>query len=411
MLPGLSDDAAPRAEDGLSIYLHWPFCRRKCPYCDFNSHATTAVLDVAAWRRAYETQIVHFRSLTGERGATSIYFGGGTPSLMPTGLVAELIDLVNKAWPLTADAEITLEANPSSADREAFRVLRGLGVNRLSLGVQALDDGALRFLRRTHTLLQALRSMEWARDTFPQFSIDLIYGRPGQGVADWRAELARTADFALDHLSAYQLTIEEGTPFSVEGIVPPPEDLAADLFLVTEETLADRGLPGYEIANHARPGHEGRHNLAIWRGGDYLGIGPGAHGRLAVAWGARCFRQESDPDRWLKDAGEASAAATHEVRLAGHAFAQELLLAGLRLAEGVSLSTIARRARLSVDHVVNARELQALVADGLLSLAGDRLRLMPDARLLLDELLRRLLVFDPPQLPGKLRCPSETTVT
>ena len=273
---------AESRREPLALYIHWPFCVSKCPYCDFNSHVRDGI-DVAAWQSALLADMAHEASLTGGRPLSSIFFGGGTPSLMPPALAATLIDAAQGHWGFTPDIEITLEANPSSVEAARFADLAAAGVNRVSLGLQALDDAALRFLGRAHDVTEGLAALDTAQRTFARVTFDLIYARPGQSEADWRAELARAIGFGTTHMSLYQLTIEPGTRFETlvrQGqFTPADPDHAATLYETTQEMMSAAGLPAYEISNHAAPGQESRHNLTYWRYGDYAGIGPGAHGR------------------------------------------------------------------------------------------------------------------------------------
>jgi oxygen-independent coproporphyrinogen-3 oxidase len=275
---------------GFGLYVHWPFCLAKCPYCDFNSHVSRDV-DHAAWAQALVAEMRHMRVLTGARRLDTVFFGGGTPSLMAPATVEALIEEADRLWGLAPGAEVTLEANPTSVEAGKFRAYAAAGVNRLSLGVQALDDADLRALGRMHTVAEALAAFETARAAFPRVSFDLIYARMGQAAAAWEAELARALAMAVDHLSLYQLTIEPGTRFGelydLGRLKVPGDDRAAGMYALTHEMTAAAGLPAYEVSNHARPGAESRHNLVYWRYGDYAGIGPGAHGRLTREDGRR----------------------------------------------------------------------------------------------------------------------------
>ncbi|MEQ8166068.1 MAG: radical SAM family heme chaperone HemW, partial [Alphaproteobacteria bacterium] len=326
----------------LALYVHWPFCEHKCPYCDFNSHVRPEV-DQAAWREALLAELSHYASALGPRILTSIFFGGGTPSLMAPETVADVIEAAGRHFGPVPDLEVTLEANPGSVEAGRFRAYRGAGVNRLSLWVQSLDDPALAFLGRIHSADEAIAALCLARDTFARFSFDLIYGRPGQTLAAWRAELARALAFGPEHLSLYQLTIEDGTPFSARhragefGL--PDDETAACLFEETRRVLDQAGLPAYEVSNHAAPGQESRHNLAYWRYGDYVGIGPGAHGRFrrrpedpASRIATAGWRR---PETWLarvRDFGHG--AETTQPIAPAEAF-EECLMMGLRLTEGL----------------------------------------------------------------------------
>ncbi len=323
----------------LAIYIHWPFCRSKCPYCDFNSHIRDGI-DAARWTRALIADLDRQAALAPERRVVSIFFGGGTPSLMPPATVAALIARVQAQWPVAPDVEITLEANPNSAEAESFAGFAAAGVNRLSLGVQALDPEALRFLGRGHDRDEAIAAIGLARNIFPRYSFDLIYARPGHEVTAWLDELDEALTLAGDHLSLYQLTIEPGTAFATRArlgeLTVPDEESAALLFEATQSRLTAAGLPAYEISNHAQPGAESRHNLAYWRYQDYLGIGPGAHGRVTTADGRLATQQRRAPEAWLAaieqsgDAFEETALVTPDTAVA------EMLMMGLRLIEGVS---------------------------------------------------------------------------
>jgi len=329
---------------GIALYLHWPFCRSKCPYCDFNSHVGGRI-DQGRWRAAYLRELDHVAAETPGHRVTSVFFGGGTPSLMAPETVATVLDRVAARWPLAPDIEVTLEANPTSAEAASFAAFRNAGVNRLSLGVQALDDGALRALGRAHDTREAVAALELAARCFERFSFDLIYARPGQSVAAWRDELARAAALAGDHLSLYQLTIEPGTAFYAPhqrgDLDLPDEDTAAALHEATQEVLDAAGLPAYEISNHARPGGESRHNLTYWRGGIHAGIGPGAHGRLRSADGAwRATRAVRAPGEWLDRVERAGHGWEPPEPLDATARLEERLLMGLRLTEGLSRTDI-----------------------------------------------------------------------
>ena len=294
--PARDDDA------GFGVYVHWPFCASKCPYCDFNSHVR-AEIDEARWRAALVRELDHFAALAPGRTVTSIFFGGGTPSLMAPATVAAVIERTANHWRLAGDVEITLEANPTSVEAGRFAGYRDAGVNRVSLGVQSLDDRALGFLGRGHDAAEARAAVAVAHARFPRVSFDLIYARPGQSPAAWRRELAEALQIAGEHLSLYQLTLEPGTAFHARAargaLALPGGDAAAALYDVTQEVLEGAGLPAYEISNHAVPGAESRHNLTYWRSGDYLGVGPGAHGRLTGGGAVLAIAQTRSPERWL----------------------------------------------------------------------------------------------------------------
>jgi len=382
------------AEGGFGIYIHWPFCQSKCPYCDFNSHVREAV-DQERWRRALLAELDHYAAATRGRAVTSVFFGGGTPSLMPPQTVAALIDRVGRHWSLTPEVEITLEANPGSVEAVKFVDLAEAGVNRLSLGVQALDDAALRFLGRRHDEREALAAIDLARRHFPRWSFDLIYARPGQSAADWERELDRALGLAGEHLSLYQLTIEANTAFegaARRGELTLPDETAAEaLFDLTQANLAAAGLPAYEISNHARPGAECRHNLVYWQGGDYVGIGPGAHGRLTIEATRIATRQHRAPEAWLA-AVEADGHATREHRaLEPEERREELLLMGLRLGAGLSRERFRAALGQEIEQALDPARLQRLVEGGFLVVDAGGIRTTSEGRLRLNAVLSALL--------------------
>ncbi|MBA4785665.1 MAG: coproporphyrinogen III oxidase, partial [Rhizobiales bacterium] len=290
-------------EHGFGIYLHWPFCAAKCPYCDFNSHVRHQPVDQARFAAAMLREMETMRRMSGPKTVTSVFLGGGTPSLMDPATVQTVIDGISRHWHMPDGIEITMEANPSSVEAERFRGYRAAGVNRVSLGVQALNNTDLRFLGRLHDVDDALKAIKLAREIFPRMSFDLIYARPRQTIAAWEAELKEAISYAVDHLSLYQLTIEEGTPFyglhKAGKLIVPDGDESADLYEATQEITARHGMPAYEVSNHARPGAESRHNLTYWRYGDYAGIGPGAHGRLTRGPYKIATATERRPEAWL----------------------------------------------------------------------------------------------------------------
>jgi putative oxygen-independent coproporphyrinogen III oxidase len=338
---------------GFGVYVHWPFCLSKCPYCDFNSHVRHADIDEARFVRAFTAEIAATAERIPRREAASIFFGGGTPSLMQPATVGAILDAIARHWTLARDVEVTLEANPTSVEATRFRGYRTAGVNRVSLGVQALDDGALAALGRLHSAEEALAAVAIARADFPRYSFDLIYARPGQTVTAWRGELARAIAQAADHLSLYQLTIEPDTPFATlraaGKLAIPDDDTARALYDVTQDVCGAHGLPAYEISNHARPGGECRHNLVYWRYGEYAGIGPGAHGRLDVGGRRRATATEKNPERWLALVEAQGHGLVVDDTLMRAEEADELLLMGLRLAEGIELQRYADRAGKPLD--------------------------------------------------------------
>jgi oxygen-independent coproporphyrinogen-3 oxidase len=376
----------------LAVYIHWPFCRSKCPYCDFNSHVRDSI-DAGRWTRALLADLDRQAELAPEREAVSIFFGGGTPSLMPPESVAALIERVRTYWPTAPDLEITLEANPNSAEAERFQGFAAVGVNRLSLGVQALDPAALQFLGRRHDKGEALAAIALAREHFARYSFDLIYARPGQSAAAWDEELAEALNLAGDHLSLYQLTIEQGTAFGTRAargeVLVLDEESAATLYETTQQRLAAAGLPAYEISNHARPGGECRHNLAYWRYEDYLGIGPGAHGRVSRLGGKIATQQRRAPEAWL-DAVDAGGGFEAFSEIPPQTALEEMLMMGLRLAEGVPLARIETLAEQDIESLFGAA-LPRLIEGGFLALDRERLAATGAGRQRLNAVLSALL--------------------
>jgi oxygen-independent coproporphyrinogen-3 oxidase len=387
-------DQRPVDQDGLAVYVHWPFCRSKCPYCDFNSHVRGAI-DERRWRAALLAELDHYGRRTAGRRVTSLFFGGGTPSLMPPATVAAVIERVRTIWRAAPDLEITLEANPSSAEAARFAAFRAAGANRLSLGVQALDDAALRFLGRGHSSAEALAAVGLARRHFPRTSFDLIYARPGQDVSAWARELRRALDHAGEHLSVYQLTIEPGTGFHRlhrQGLLSPPDEATgAALYEVTQDLLAAAGLPAYEVSNHARPGGECRHNLSYWRYGDYVGVGPGAHGRLTLGPRKLALRQRRSPEAWLAAVEAAGHGTTEQAELTPAERLEEMLLMGLRLTEGVRRERFRREFAAEPEALLDVATLDRLVRGGFLSVDEAGLRPTAAGRRCLDGVLAALL--------------------
>lgn len=375
---------------GFGLYVHWPFCQAKCPYCDFNSHVVASV-DTARWERAFVAEIARLGAETGDKVLSTVFFGGGTPSLMPPELVAAVLEAVRRTWRMTNDAEVTLEANPTSVEAGRFRGYRDAGVNRISMGIQALRDDDLRALGRLHSVAEARAAFDIARGTFARVSFDLIYARQGQGLADWQAELHEALSMAADHLSLYQLTIEDGTAFGdrfARGRLPglPDDDLGADLFLATQDICEAAGLPAYEVSNHAAPGAESRHNLIYWRGGDYAGIGPGAHGRLTLAGGRVATDTPRMPAAWLDRVEKAGSGEMPRVPVPPEEQALEYLMMGLRLSEGIDL--VRYRHLAGVDLPADA--VARLTDLGLVETVDGRLRTTRDGRPVLNGILRDL---------------------
>ena len=387
---------AERSEAGagaLAVYVHWPFCRSKCPYCDFNSHVREGV-DAARWTQGLLADLDHQAELVPERAVGSVFFGGGTPSLMPPETVVVLLDRVRARWTMTTDVEVTLEANPNSAEAARFRGFAEAGVNRLSLGVQALDPTALRLLGRLHDRAEAIAAIDCAAGNFARFSFDLIYARPGQSINAWRNELDEALTLAGEHLSLYQLTIEPGTAFATlerrGDLVPAKEETAAALFEATQDRLRAHGLPAYEISNHARPGAECRHNLAYWRYQDYLGIGPGAHGRLTRDGGKIATRQHRTPERWLAAVERVGTGIEEMTDIDRDTAVEEMLMMGLRLTEGVARVRLERAAGQDAESLFGGR-LAPLLEGGFLTLDQERLAATAAGRQRLNAVLAALL--------------------
>ncbi len=375
-------------DEPFALYVHWPFCVSKCPYCDFNSHVRAEV-DQAAWCAALVGDLSHEAGLLPGRTLGSIFFGGGTPSLMPPSTVATIIDAAARHWQVASDVEITLEANPSSVEAAKFADLAAAGVNRVSLGLQALDDAALAFLGRAHSVREGLAALDTAQAAFARVSFDLIYARPEQTPAAWHAELARALAFGTEHLSLYQLTIEAGTKFATlvqrGDLLPLDNDIAADLFETTRAQLSAAGLPAYEISNHARAGAESRHNLTYWRYGDYAGIGPGAHGRR----GGMATVRHKKPENWLGAVSRNGHGMVSEDVLPARDRAIEALVMGLRLGEGVDLDRIAERSGIA--EPVDPAAVGRLVALGLVESAPPRLTVTERGFGVLDAILTEVV--------------------
>jgi oxygen-independent coproporphyrinogen-3 oxidase len=382
---------AERDGAGFGVYVHWPFCASKCPYCDFNSHVRHGGIDEARFLRAYLAELGHWAGLAPGRRVTSVFFGGGTPSLMSAATVGAILDAAARHWSVAADAEVTLEANPSSVEAGRFRGYRTAGINRVSLGVQSLDDTQLTALGRLHTRAEALAAIDIARSTFARASFDMIYARPGQTLQAWRAELAEALALAPTHLSLYQLTIEAGTPFAAlyaAGRLSVPESEPAQaLYELTQEMTARAGLPAYEISNHALPGEESRHNLTYWRYGEYAGIGAGAHGRVVAGGSRLATATERQPERWagLVEAGGHGIVDCAPLTPAEQA--DEMLIMGLRLAEGLDVERLGRISGMRPA----AAAIDRLAEQGLLQRDGrSRLRATPRGRMVLNEVVLQL---------------------
>ena len=383
----------------MALYIHWPFCKSKCPYCDFNSHVRESV-DHEAWREALLSELRYFAGRVEGHSLQSIFFGGGTPSLMQPATVQALIDEAVKLFPIIDNMEITLEANPTSVEAGRFREFRSAGINRVSLGVQALHDEALKFLGREHSAKEALQAVTLAGDIFPRHNFDLIYARPGQTVAGWQQELEAALPYANGHLSLYQLTIEEGTAFHhlhhKGGFVLPDEEIAAEMYELTQSMMKAHAMPAYEISNHARVGEESRHNLAYWKGHSYLGVGPGAHGRLPSSKGRNATVTLKSPERWLSAVQRDGHGLESEIALTPTELIEERVMMGLRLACGIDLAAFENQTGKSLHEAVNISALDMLKANALLEETSPEdeeiyLRATPKGKLLLTRITAALL--------------------
>ena len=379
--------AAIAAHAGFGVYVHWPFCAAKCPYCDFNSHVRHGGVDEDRFKAALLRELAHQAALQPKQLVRSIFFGGGTPSLMSAGLVGAMIDAIAGHWELEPGVEITLEANPSSADAGRFAGYRAAGVNRVSLGVQALSDPDLKFLGRLHNVAEAKSALALARTHFERVSFDLIYARPKQTVEAWSAELSEAISYGPDHLSVYQLTIEDGTPFAAlhhaGKLVTPAAEAADDLYAATQEICEAAGLPAYEVSNHARPGEEARHNLVYWRYGTYAGIGPGAHGRLMVGGQRAALSTERNPERWATLVETQGHGGIERAPLSLSEQADERLIMGLRLSEGLSLRAFAVATGLQMDELL----LRDFAGQGLMVMGQDNIAATRKGRMVLNRLV------------------------
>jgi putative oxygen-independent coproporphyrinogen III oxidase len=387
--PREPDAAADEACSGLAVYVHWPFCQSKCPYCDFNSHAKRSIGE-EEYVSAMIAELRYYAGQTARRPVTSIFFGGGTPSLMAPATAASLLDEIATLWPVEPGCEITLEANPSSVEAGRFAGFREAGVNRLSLGVQSLDEAALRFLGRLHSAGEARRALEIAARHFERVSFDLIYARPGQTVQAWRDELTEALGMALGHLSLYQLTIEPETPFyhlhQSGKLRIPGGELSADLYELTQEICDAAGLPAYEVSNHASPGQESRHNLTYWRYGDYVGAGPGAHGRIGAGKTKTATAAIRAPAAWAAQVAKLGHGCAEASELGAREQAEEMLLMGLRLSEGLDLDRLRGRTGYRPD----AASLSALQEEGLLQTEDSHVRATASGRLVLNAIIESL---------------------
>lgn len=378
------------SSDSFGIYVHWPFCKAKCPYCDFNSHVRNAPVDALSFARALATELAWFAAQTPGRTVTSIFFGGGTPSLMPPAAVGHVLDAIAAQWPVSPAVETTLEANPTSIEADNFRGYRTAGINRVSVGVQALDDDDLKALGRRHSAAEALDAFRLAATIFPRVSFDMIYARPGQTPEAWQAELSRALAEQQGHMSLYQLTIEPGTAYfdlhAGGKLMMPGDGLAADLFDLTQELTARAGLVAYEVSNHAAPGHESRHNLLYWRYGDYAGVGPGAHSRISAGENRHALIAEKHPETWRGLVEKQGHGIISDSVVTREDQASEYLLMGLRIAEGIDTGHYAALA----GRAIAPAKLKHLEDLGFIATEGPRLKATPEGRKLLNAVIAEL---------------------
>ncbi|MGR3702256.1 MAG: radical SAM family heme chaperone HemW [Paracoccaceae bacterium] len=377
-------------QGGFAIYIHWPFCQAKCPYCDFNSHVAREI-DQSRWMRAYLAEIDRYAALTQGRVLTSVFFGGGTPSLMNPDVVHAVLDRIRLHWPQANDLEVTLEANPGSVEAGRFKGYADAGVNRISMGIQALNDEDLQRLGRIHSTQEAMAAFDVARNQFERVSFDLIYARQNQTLESWKVELKQALSMTIDHLSLYQLTIEDGTAFGdryargkLKGL--PADDVSADMYHLTQDVCEDAGLLTYEVSNHARPGAESRHNRVYWRYGDYIGVGPGAHGRLTLNGSRYATEAWSNPGKWL-DSVDSGLAEKERSALTGEEQASEFLMMGLRLIEGVDPLRYAALA----GHELPRAKINELCDIGMIETNSQTLRVTREGRMVLNAVLAELL--------------------
>ncbi len=377
----------------LALYIHWPFCKFKCPYCDFNSHVRERI-NHADWKATYLKEMAFYREKTGSRQIKSIFFGGGTPSLMEPETVAAIIEEADRLWGLPESTEITLEANPTSVEAEKLRGFKAAGVNRVSLGVQSLRDADLKKLGRQHSAAEAVAAVKLAAGIFDRYSFDLIYARPDQSVADWKQELIEALEFAAGHMSLYQLTIEEGTQYHTlhqrGELKVPSDDIAADMYELTQEMMNARGLPAYEISNHAKPGQESQHNLVYWRYGDYAGIGPGAHGRLTLDGEKWATRAHKAPELWMQWVNDKGHGAHPFEMIDSSKRGWELMMMGLRLREGVQLDAFTKETQTPLSRFINGNRIQVLVDEKLLEVTDQHIRATAAGRQRLNSVLSYL---------------------
>ena len=379
-----------KLKPAFGIYIHWPFCAKKCPYCDFNSHVQDSI-DQGQWLEAYLNELRYYASEASDRPVTSVFFGGGTPSLMKPQVIEDILTEIGRLWRCSDDLEITAEANPSSSESQLFQDFRQAGINRLSIGVQSFNDQALKFLDRLHDAAEASNAIETAANIFDRLSFDLIYALPDQTPEDWRQELGAALELAQGHLSLYQLTIEPGTAFHKDRVAAADEDLGSELYEITQELLDQAGLPAYEISNHAKKDQESRHNLVYWRGQDYLGIGPGAHGRLTHNFQTEMIHNYREPGKWLELAQTEGTGQQKRTPLSAEERRDEIILMGLRLAEGLSADHYHTLTGTDLASSLDQNRLQALENERFISFQDNILKATPAGRQRLNAVLAHLL--------------------
>lgn len=381
-------------KSNLAIYIHWPFCKSKCPYCDFNSHVSNTV-NHDDWRKSYIKEIDNFANYIKQHNISSIFFGGGTPTLMEPQTVETIINHLQKLTRFTNNIEITLEGNPTSVETSKLEAFKQAGINRVSLGVQSLNAADLTFLGREHSSSEALSAVEAAQNIFDNYSFDLIYARPEQTLKDWEKELGAALEMAGNHLSLYQLTIEKGTRFfsdySKGKFKIPDEDLAADFYLLTRDIMESRGMPAYEVSNHAKPGFESRHNMSYWHYDDYLGIGPGAHSRITVNGKKTAMMMTSMPDSWLASVSKQGHGIQTNLPLDNAEIIDEIIMMGLRISEGISRKRFRNITAKEIEDVISTQKIQKLAQNQLIEINDESLRCTRDGMLLINSIAAELL--------------------
>ena len=396
-MPETAEGHTSDKTDDLALYIHWPFCISKCPYCDFNSHVSDSI-DQSLWRSALLQELRTEINENPDRCITSVFFGGGTPSLMAPGTVNDILETAAKFWKVDRNLEVTLEANPTSVETGNLNDFKRAGINRLSLGIQSLEDSALKFLGREHSAREALLALDTAREIFPRYSFDLIYCRPHQSLTAWERELTAALEYTGDHISLYQLTIERGTAFFSlwrnGGLTMPDESISAGQFEQTQGILENAGLPAYEISNHAKPGHESQHNLNYWQYGDYVGIGPGAHGRIQHGNQKLAVRRIASPENWRQQVMVESHGIQEKVQLTSAEIFEEMMLMGLRLRRGIDLASLQDKTQQPLFNQINENALANLISAGFMKKTPYQLKATRAGRQRLNAIMATLLDRD-----------------